>query len=203
MLDVYQSSVRTDAAGNSTILTALVRAKRAHEIRELLLARIEGVEVYLGHEEFRTTGSKRPRRTQCFWLLVTLPLERYDIINILGVDAVNYDIDSNVMIKFLRLWEEQCDFRVTSGGHDELNVIINRMPDDKFDFCRASLNFAPRIMDDDQILNPEVWSTIKFPSILPPNYAGKKELLIPKPDSVKWFYKCLERNCNHLSFYWD
>ena len=181
--------------------SVLIRAKRAHEIRECLLEEFDGIQVYFGHEEFRQSGAKRPRSVQCFWLLITLPIHGYELLRILEASEPNWNLEAEDMIRFLKLWESQCQFEVITASRGELMVKLGRMPDDHVAFCRAVLNFAPTTFDADQFdMQGAEWLTAQT---LPPKHAKSKALLQPYPEAVDWFWNWVKFSDNCVSFYWD
>jgi len=120
----------------------------------------------------------------------------YELLRILEASEPNWNLEAEDMIRFLKLWESQCQFEVITASGGELMVKLGRMPDDRVAFCRAVLNFAPTTFDADQFdMQGAEWVTTQT---LPPKHAKSKVLLQLYPEAVDWFWNWVKLSDDRL-----
>lgn len=74
------------------------------------------------------------------------PLEKFAELYRLGVNGVNFDLDTDAVVRRLIHWDERYGIHVLEPGHDRVTVQFERLPDDLDSFAAEIADFCPDII---------------------------------------------------------
>ena len=188
----FDGVILEDEEGYQKLFSVVINAKKSYEMGQKIekqAPNVKGVgagEILVGK-----------RKSQAFKEIYSIELPDSELIELIGVTAVNYNIGPTGINSFLALWEPECGFTLGHGGYSSLGVQLNKLPEDMEMFCNACYYFCPDIFYFDH--PSEKPYEVKL--LGPKSVLKKSERL--EPDSVSWFAKYLQNENLFLEFGWD
>ncbi|MHB1034643.1 MAG: DUF4253 domain-containing protein [Pirellulales bacterium] len=64
-----------------------------------------------------------------------------------GTGGLNYDLDTEAIIKRLTAWQALCSFKVTGAEYDTVKIEFATLPEDMDAFVRDLYEFCPDLVD--------------------------------------------------------
>jgi hypothetical protein len=74
-------------------------------------------------------------------------MDKYDQLRDLGTNGVNYDIDTQEIIRRLKEWDEKFGVTLSEIGADRVTVSFTDLPDDLGELANEIYEFCPDVVD--------------------------------------------------------
>jgi hypothetical protein len=72
---------------------------------------------------------------------------QFDILRIAASDAVNYDMETEDLIKVLQKWDQLYGIDIVAAETDTIQLTLNRLPPDVLALAKEVYEFCPDIVD--------------------------------------------------------